>query len=199
MKLTAVLGTYHKTGIINSAVDEILAAAASEGAEVRKIHLLDHRIEFCRNCQACTQEPGEARGRCPIEDDVPAILDALDTADAFVLACPMNFWTVTALMKAFIERLTCYGYWPWDRSAPQHRIAQKRKRAIVVASCAAPGPIGRYLTDMSRLLKRTAGLLGARRVNVLFIGGARHTPTAVLNARARATAARLGRAAARRA
>ena len=193
MKITAIVGTYHKTGIIDSAVDAILAAAAEQGAEVSKIHLLDRRIEFCTNCQACTLEPGPARGKCPIQDDLPGILADLEASDAFVLASPMNFWTVTALMKCFIERLICYAYWPWDRMAPKERIRHKRKRAIVVASCAAPGPVGRYLTGMNKVLTTAAGLLGAGKVDSLFIGLSRHTPTASLSKRAMAKAAGLGR------
>ncbi len=193
MNITAIVGSYHKGGILDTAVDEVLAAAASEGAEVRKVQLLDHRVEFCRNCQACTQAPGPARGECPIRDDVPGILDAIEASDAFVLASPMNFWTVTALMKCFIERLICYGWWPWDRPAPRDRIERGRKRALVVVTCAAPGVMGRYLTGAGRLLARTARLLGARKVDTLVIGLARHTPTSALSDRARTRAAKAGR------
>lgn len=192
MKVIAILGTYHKTGIIDSAVDEILTAARKVGAEVRKVHLLDRRIEFCTNCQTCTQQPGNARGACSIQDDMPGLLEAIEASDAIVLASPMNFWTVTALMKCFIERLVCYAYWPWGQMSPKERPRQKNKRAIVVASCAAPSVMGRYLTGMNKLLKSTAKLLGAGHVDTLFIGLSRHTPTATLSKRARAKAAKLG-------
>jgi multimeric flavodoxin WrbA len=196
MKFTAILGTYHKGGIIESAVDRMLEAAAQEGAEVRKIHLLDQRIEFCRNCQMCTLAPGAERGQCPIVDDMGSILEAVEAADVIVLASPMNFGSVTAMMKQFIERLICYGYWPWENPAPRNRIVRRDKRAILVGACAAPALVGRYLTGMHRLLKQAAGLLGAGRIDTLFIGRARHTPTATLSERDRARAARLGRLAA---
>ena len=193
MKVTAILGTYHKVGMIDSAVDEILAAAEQEGATTQKIHLLDKHIEFCTNCQTCTQEPGVNRGKCQIADDVPGILDVIESSDAIILASPMNFWTVTALMKAFIERLVCYAHWPWDKASPKQRPRPKTKRAIVVASSAAPAIMARYLTSMPKLLKNTAKLLGARKVEMLLIGLARHTPTSTLSDRPRAKAARLGR------
>jgi multimeric flavodoxin WrbA len=110
VKVTAVVGSYRRGGIVESA--ELLAAARAGGAEVEKIHLLYRQVEFCTNCRACTLEPGAERGRCTIADDVPAILDSLDASDAFVLASPVNFWTVTALMKRFIERTVCSGYCP---------------------------------------------------------------------------------------
>lgn len=107
------LGSYRRGGIVESAVNEMLAAAKAQGAEVEKVHLFDRQVEFCTNCRTCTTEPGPDRGCCTIADDVPAILDRVDASDAFVLAAPINFWTVTALMKRFIECAVCYGYWPW--------------------------------------------------------------------------------------
>ena len=61
-KITAILGTYRKGGVIDSAVDEILAAAREAGAETTKIYLIDRHIEFCTNCRACTQQEGDRRG-----------------------------------------------------------------------------------------------------------------------------------------
>ena len=55
MLVTAIVGSYRKGGIIDTAVDEILAAAEQEGAEVAKIYLIDRHVEFCRNCRACMQ------------------------------------------------------------------------------------------------------------------------------------------------
>jgi multimeric flavodoxin WrbA len=181
--------------MIDTAVDEILAAAAEEGADVQKVQLLDQHIEFCTNCQTCTLAAGTARGKCIIDDDMPAILEAIEASDAIILASPMNFWTVTALMKRFIERLVCYAYWPWSRAIPAERLKRKdkHKRAIVVASCAAPAWMGRYFTSMHKLMRSTAKLLGARKVHTLFIGLARNTPTSSLSDHARARAAKLGR------
>jgi multimeric flavodoxin WrbA len=112
-RVTAIVGTYRKGGIVDSAVDEILTAAGEEGAETAKIYLVDRYIEFCRNCRACSQQEGHKRGECPIADDMSAILDEIDRSDAVVLASPVNFGTVTAVMKRFIERLVCYAWWPW--------------------------------------------------------------------------------------
>jgi multimeric flavodoxin WrbA len=191
VKITAIVGSYHKGGIIDSAVDEILAVARQCGADVEKVYLLDLRIEFCRNCQECVQTGEGLRGDCQIKDDMSSILDRIDASEGLILASPTNFGTVTALMKRFIERLICYGYWPWDVPAPKHRIRQKPKRAIVVASSAAPGLMGRYLTGIVKLLRNAAKLLGAGRVEVLFIGLARHTPNSSLSSRAAARARKL--------
>ena len=195
MKIAAIVGSYRHGGIVESAVDDLLAAARAAGAETETIHLLDRRVEFCANCRHCTLEPGPDRGHCLIADDVPAILDTIENSDAFVLAAPVNFWTVTALMKRFVERTVCCGYWPWGGGPKPRRTPTKR--AVVVTASAAPALMARWGTDAGRLLRRVARLLGAKRVETLWIGLVRRTPDAGLPEKARARAHAMGRRLAR--
>jgi multimeric flavodoxin WrbA len=192
-KVTAIIGTYRKGGVIDSVVDEILSAAKAAGAETSKIYLLDKHVEFCTNCRTCTQQPGPGRGNCPIADDMGWILDEIERSDAFVLASPMNFWTVTAIMKRYIERLVCYAQWPWGALGPKPRNAGGMKRAVVVGTSAAPAILARLMSRMVGLLKTAARLMGAKRVDVLFVGLAAGQPRADIGKRARARARRLGR------
>ncbi len=99
-----------------------------------------------------------------------AILSGLESADAIVLASPMNFGSVTAVMKRFIERLIPFAYWPWTMGAPKVRNRVKDRKALLVASSAAPSILARMSSGMIKLLNTAAGLLGARRIGVLFIG-----------------------------
>jgi multimeric flavodoxin WrbA len=193
MRVTAILGTYRKGGVIDSAVEEILAAAREAGAETKKIYLIDRHIEFCTNCRVCTQQEGDTRGQCLLQDDIKELLDELESSDSIVLASPMNFWTVTAVMKRFIERLVCYAYWPWGAHAPKLRKRPRTKRAVVVGSSAAPSLLARLMTRMVGLMKSCAKLLGAKTVDVLFIGLVASEQKADIGARARKKARRLGR------
>lgn len=170
MKITAILGTYRKGGVIDTAVDEILSAARDHGAETEKIYLVDAHVEFCRNCRSCAQSPGDSPGVCPINDEMSRILDTLDKSDAFILASPMNFGTVTAVTKRFIERLVCFAEWPWGRPAPRTRKPARKKRAVLVASSAAPAILSLLATGMVKLMKSAAALLGAKSPDILFIG-----------------------------
>jgi len=192
-RVTALVGSYRKGGTIDLAVDEILDAAKAEGAEVSKIYLIDRHTEFCRNCRSCTQQEGERRGACPLSDEMGAILDEIEHSDALVLASPMNFGTVTAVMKRFIERLTCFAYWPWGAPAPKLRKTSKDKLAVVVASSAMPAFFARLTTQMVGLLKKCAAVLGAKTVDVLFIGLAGQAPKQELSERALKKARRLGK------
>lgn len=193
VRITAVVGSYRRGGIIDRAVDEILAAARDEGAETGKIYLVDRKIEFCTNCRACMQDGGGQRGTCPISDEMGSLLDELEQSDGIVLASPMNFGTVTAVMKRFIERLACYAYWPWGMSAPQARVTVKKKPALVVASSAAPSFIARLSSQIIGLLKKAADVMGARTVGVLFIGLAAQRQNQPLGRRTKEKAHRIGR------
>ncbi len=192
-KIIAILGTYRKGGIIDTAVEELLASAREAGAETNKVYLIDRHIEFCTNCRSCTQEEGLSRGVCPLADDMREILDEIERSDAIVLASPMNFWTVTAVMKRFIERLVCFAYWPWGEHAPKIRDVKKTKRAVIVVSSAAPSLLARLMTRMVGLLKSCAGLLGAKTVGVLFIGLAAQQSKQDIGERAKRKARRLGK------
>jgi len=145
-------------------------AAEAAGASVEVIHLRDHPIAFCHNCRHCTQLPGEAPGDCIQQDGMGALVARIEAADALILASPTNFSSVTALFKRFMERLVVYGYWPWGAHAPQLRRKVPGKRALLIATSAAPGLMGRLFYTTLRQLRMTARTVGAKPVGSVFIG-----------------------------
>jgi multimeric flavodoxin WrbA len=191
-KVVAVVGSYRKSGIIDSAVDVMLAAAEQTGAQVSKIYLADRNIEFCLNCRRCTQAEGKERGRCVQNDDMAALLDEVESADGLILGSPVNFFTVTALTKRFVERLVCYAYWPWGARIPRMRSRRRDKKALLVISCAMPGFLARLFTGTLRVLKSAATALGARPVGTLIIGQVARREKERLPRRALERARRLG-------
>jgi len=170
-RILAINGSYRDDGMTDQALDAIIDAAKQAGAEVELILLRDYPIEFCLNCRECTQEPGDTPGKCVQHDGMQALVDKIEQADAYVLASPTNFGSVTALFKRFMERLIVYGYWPWGMHAPKFRKAHStRKKAILVSSCAAPGIIGRLLYSSQKQLKMTANVIGAKSVGTMYTG-----------------------------
>jgi NAD(P)H-dependent FMN reductase len=191
-KVVAIVGTYRKGGVTDSAVDAVLAGAKEAGADVAKIYLLDQHIEFCRNCRACTQQQAPVRGNCVIEDDMESILSQIDAADALVLGAPVNFFNVTAVFRIFMERLVSYSYWPWSAKAPAVRKPTKQKKAVLVTSAAMPTFLIRWATGAPRALKATANVLGAKSVKKIVIGFAAQKPEAELPKRVLLRARKLG-------
>lgn len=193
MKVTAIVGSYHKKGIIDSVIDEILAASVEEGADVTKIYLVDKQIEFCENCRQCTQVKELKRGKCPLNDDMSSILDEIDLSDAIILGSPMNFGTTTAIFKRFIERLICLTYWPWKSLSPRTRNKHKYKTAVIVVSSAAPSFLTRLQKGIVGILKNSASLLGARTIEVFYVGLAARKQKQEISQKTRKKARLLGK------
>lgn len=169
-KVVGIVGSYRKHGYIDAAITEILAAADRQGAQTQKIYLHDQHIEFCTNCRACLQEPGTSRGKCVLEDDMNRILEEIEKADSLVIGAPVNFGNINALTRRFLERCVCYGYWPWDAATPKLRHPVSRKKAVLVASSAAPAWMGRWMTGALGALKDLAKMLGAKPIGILWMG-----------------------------
>lgn len=168
--LIAINGSYRPGGTMDQALEVAVQAASAAGATVEVVHLRDYPIAFCLNCMACAQQPGEAPGQCVQNDGMQALVDKIEAADGYILASPTNVYSVTALFKRFMERLTVYAYWPQGAPAPIYRKQATHKKALLIASGAAPGFIGRLFFSTLRQLKLTAKIIGARPVGTLFIG-----------------------------
>ncbi len=194
MNVTAIVGSYRKGGTVDTVIDAILSAAREAGAETSKVYLIDKHIEFCTNCRACTQPEGPYRGACPLEDDMSGILDTIKRSDALVLGSSINFYTVTAVMKKFTERLLCYAFWPWGMLRPKMRNKKRDKRAVIVISSAAPSIMTRLLTGAVSLMKDAAEMLGCRTIGVLTIGIAARSAKTEISPRILKQARRLGTA-----
>lgn len=167
----AINGSYREGGITDQAVEAAAIALHEKGASVTTVHLRDYPIEFCINCRACTQEPGEQPGKCTHDDGMRALVDQIEKADAYILAAPTNLGTVTAVFKRFMERLIVYAYWPWGDMAPAYRKADSpKKKAILLSSCAAPGALGRLSYSSLSQLETTAEIIGADAVGSALTG-----------------------------
>jgi multimeric flavodoxin WrbA len=191
-KVVAIVGSYRKGGMIDSAVDAILDGAKTKGADVSKIYLLDKHIEFCTNCRRCTQSAEPRRGRCWQGDDLESILSEIDAADSIILGAPVNFFNVTAIFRRFMERLVGYAYWPWKTPAPDTRTKEWKKKAALVTSAAMPGFLIRVSTGAPRALRATAKVLGAKPVATLYIGLSAMDQTPQLEDKSRRKAKRIG-------
>lgn len=170
-RILAINGSYRDDGITDQAMALAVRTLQTAGAEVETVLLRDRDIKFCTNCRACTQEPGEAPGKCVLHDSMHELIDKIEQADGYILAAPTNFGSVTALFKRFMERLVVYAYWPWDANYPKFRKAgSPKKKALLISSCAAPGILGRLAYGTRRQLKAAAATIGAESIGTVFVG-----------------------------
>jgi multimeric flavodoxin WrbA len=101
-----------------------LEGAASQGAETEIIHLYDLDYKGCKSCFACKMKDGKSYGKCAMKDDLAAIYQKVEEADAIVFGSPIYFGRITGEMASFLERLLFPNlvYRMTDRSLFQKKI-----------------------------------------------------------------------------
>jgi multimeric flavodoxin WrbA len=190
--VVAVVGSYRRNGATDRAVEAVLEGARVLGARTKIFRLTQQNIAFCKNCRACSQLPGVERGKCVQEDDLESMLREIDAADAVVLASPVNVYNATAIFRRFQERLVGATYWPWGQNFPKVRKPRAGKKAILIASSAAPGFLIPFATGAARALSVTARMLDAKPVGKLWIGLVSGEQRPTLSARTVERARRMG-------
>lgn len=170
-RILAINGSYRDGGVTDRVVASLIERLGAPEIDVEHIKLREYPIGFCRNCRQCMQQAGDAPGKCALNDGMAELVDKIEAADAYILAAPTNFSSVTALFKRFAERLAVYGFWPWGKPYPVFRKAKlPKKPAIIVSSCAAPGWMGRLTYNTNKSLKIAAETIGARVVGSIVTG-----------------------------
>ena len=104
MKVLGIAGSPRIGGNSEALLDSALAGAESVGAIIEKIVLSKLKIAPCDADSACRKN-----GRCYIEDDMQLVYKKLIVADAIIISSPVYFGSVTAQLKAMIDR--CQVFW----------------------------------------------------------------------------------------
>lgn len=99
MKVLIISSSPRKSGNSDVLCDRFAKGASEAGYEVEKVTLQDKKIAPCKACYACMETHS-----CVIKDDMEIIFSKLVTADIIVLASPVYFYSVSAQMKAMIDR-----------------------------------------------------------------------------------------------
>ena len=99
MKAVGVVGSPRKNGNTEILTKHTLKAIEEEGLDTEIIKLAGLDIRPCDACMVCRDEE-----RCPIDDDLFPLYTKIKEAEAIILASPVYYGSVTALLKAFMER-----------------------------------------------------------------------------------------------
>lgn len=103
MNVVGISGSPRKSGNTAYLLKQVLEEINKHGIDTELIHLADLSIADCLGCEGCRNSYA-----CVIKDDMQQLYPLLANADAVVLGSPTYFYDVTALMKAFLDRLYCY-------------------------------------------------------------------------------------------
>ncbi|HEY40860.1 MAG TPA: flavodoxin family protein [Dehalococcoidia bacterium] len=99
MKVVAIGGSPRLHGNTNYLIDQALGELASRGIETEKIVLNEYKVGPCQAHENCASFP-----ECQQKDDGQWILEKFSQADGVILASPVYFGTISAQMKAFMDR-----------------------------------------------------------------------------------------------
>lgn len=102
-KVVVVLGSPRKNGNSAALAQRAIEGAIDAGGECEAFWLHGMNIRPCQACDACRRH---AEKRCVQKDDMRRLYDALETADALLLASPIYMFTLSAQLKLFMDR--CY-------------------------------------------------------------------------------------------
>jgi multimeric flavodoxin WrbA len=182
-----VSGSPRPGGNSDILLQSILEGAAVGGAETKAVFLREYQFQGCIGCERCRKD-----GECTaLLDGMQLLYPKIRESHGLVLVSPIYSYNVTALMKAFIDRL--YAFYHFDNQRPGHwhsRIGNEGRKAVlaVVGEQANVEDGGIDLT--MAVMRRSITALGceiAAEVPVLGVfqkGGVREQPQSLEQARA---------------
>jgi multimeric flavodoxin WrbA len=104
MKILGIAGSPRKGGNTDTLLDRFLSGAADRGADVKTIRVCNLKIAGCLHCDACLE-----MGNCRVMDDMQSVYREMELADRLAIASPLHFMSVSAQLKALIDR--CQVFW----------------------------------------------------------------------------------------
>ena len=125
-KVLIICGSPHANSHSDALAKEFAAGAQESGKMVEIVKLVEMKITPCSGCTAC-QKSGD--WQCILNDDMQALYDSVQEADVIVLATPLYFLTVSAQLKAFIDRLYC----------KHHAKLIRNKKSVLITTSGGPG------------------------------------------------------------
>jgi len=155
MNLLAIVGSPRKGMATDKLIDKAIEGFRSKSPEckVRKIHLMDHEIGFCRNCLACRESKADGPYvKCTIRDDMDWISEELTKADRLIFGTPVHEGYCTGIMTTFLERVTWTFAKPTGRAltligCPVPRATGKGKKAVIIVVSGIVPPYYRKFCD----------------------------------------------------
>ncbi|MBQ6533589.1 MAG: flavodoxin family protein [Opitutales bacterium] len=164
-KILILSGSPRKGGNSDTLCDEFIRGARESGHQTEKIFVCSKKIAPCKGCYFCQKH----KNQCAIGDDMPEILDKIQSADAVVMATPVYFYSIGAQLKALIDR--CVARW--------ENISGKEFFYIMTAAEDSPEVMDCTLECLRGFAKciagsRESGVLKAK--GVYQIGDVKNTP-----------------------
>ena len=125
--------------------DEFARGAEESGCMVEKIPVARKRVGGCLGCNACYKNGGV----CVQKDGMAEIREKMGAADVIVLASPIYFYSMTAQLKAVIDRSYAFFsqlagktfYFIISCAAPDAALTETMQAALRGFTCCVPDSV----------------------------------------------------------
>lgn len=123
-------GSPRRGGNSDILIESLLKGARTGGVTAEAIKLRDYRFQSCTGCEKCRRDK-----RCTgLEDEMQLIYPKIAEARGLILVSPVHNYNVTAIMKAFIDRLYCFYDFAEERPGEwSSRLADQGRKAVIAA------------------------------------------------------------------
>ena len=131
-RMLAILGSPNKKGVVAKMMEYAIEVAEAAGWKVEQVNLYEKQIAFCRGCRVCldTQE-------CVVKDDIQWIAEQLRKCDVVVLAAPVYWANVPAVVKNMFDRLLGVAM-EETATFPKGRLSGKKYFFLTACNTASP-------------------------------------------------------------
>ena len=100
-RILVLAGSPRKNGNTDSLVASFVKGAEGQN-EVEVVSVSDYKVNPCIGCNSCFTREGNT---CFQKDDMTLIYQKLNEAEVVVIASPVYFYSISAQLKAIVDRL----------------------------------------------------------------------------------------------
>ncbi len=165
MRLLAIHGSPRINGNTDAILERFLALAGESAQApggtppvVEHIRAARLKASACLECGGC-----DKTGLCIVKDDMQRVYESVRNADALVVATPVFFTSLTAQLKALIDRFQCAWVAKYRLGHPWID-AQLGRRAVLL--CAGGMKVDRHFEQVRTVVRSWLAVL-----NVKYAGG----------------------------
>jgi multimeric flavodoxin WrbA len=130
-KVLIISGSPKKKGNTEKLVEWFSEGATGKGAVVTVVRAaeLKSKVMGCQSCRACQKQMEYG---CVFKDDVADVLLKMIASDVVVMATPLYFFSMSAQMKAIMDRM--FSLYKWDNETDTMETKLKGKTLVLLAS-----------------------------------------------------------------
>ena len=149
-------------------VNSFVKGATEKGHTVEVISLVKNEVKPCLGCNACRYEKP-----CVQKDAFNSLVPKIKAADCLVFASPLYYWSMSACIKAFIERFYCIAI--KDENPPLGRYEKYPVKDCALLMTAADNNFWTFEQAVSYYQYVFIHYIGFHDKGMLLAGGCGHT------------------------